>query len=184
MIGWKPQCNPNDSWKHRGQPFTSRKPVSMGPVYEKIDSAGDFHLDFHIFGLGKLCPFQEVVCHNSPQPIEALTHHIWQVRNGLELVRNGSEQPLSYDRLARLDLGPSRLTSRLEPGQWHYHNLARPRSSSSWYQHVVCEACKALMNFVRTISAKKVEEEDVEYKNKVVLEFKKCKMEKQVESDS
>ncbi len=45
----------------------------------------------------------------------------------------------------------------------------------------VTEACKALVKLVRTISAKQVEEEDVDYKNMAVLEFKKREMEQQVE---
>ncbi|KAF8481976.1 cytoskeleton assembly control protein [Russula ochroleuca] len=45
----------------------------------------------------------------------------------------------------------------------------------------VTEACKALVKLVRTISAKQVEEEDVDYKNMAGLEFKKREMEQQVE---
>ena len=46
----------------------------------------------------------------------------------------------------------------------------------------VTEACKALVKLVRTISAKKVEEDHVDYKKNIaVLEFKKRKMEQQVE---
>ncbi len=45
----------------------------------------------------------------------------------------------------------------------------------------VTEACKALVRQVKTISAKQVESEDVDYKNMVGLEFKKREMEQQVE---
>jgi len=45
----------------------------------------------------------------------------------------------------------------------------------------VTEACKALVKLVRTISAKQVEEEDVDYKNMAALEFKKREMEQQVD---
>ncbi|KAI0001648.1 cytoskeleton assembly control protein [Russula vinacea] len=45
----------------------------------------------------------------------------------------------------------------------------------------VTEACKALVKLVRTISAKQVVEEDVDYKNMASLEFKKREMEQQVE---
>ena len=45
----------------------------------------------------------------------------------------------------------------------------------------VAEACKALVKLVRTISAKQVEEEDVDYRNMAGLEFKKREMEQQVE---
>ncbi|KAN0133230.1 cytoskeleton assembly control protein [Lactarius tabidus] len=45
----------------------------------------------------------------------------------------------------------------------------------------VSEACKALVKLVRAISAKQVQEEDVDYKNMVGLEFKKREMEQQVE---
>jgi huntingtin-interacting protein 1-related protein len=45
----------------------------------------------------------------------------------------------------------------------------------------VTQACKALVKLVRTISAKEVEDEDVDYKNMAVLEFKKREMEQQVE---
>jgi hypothetical protein len=40
-------------------------------------------------------------------------------------------------------------------------------------------ACKAPVKLVRTISAKQVEKEDVNYKNMAVLEFKKREMEQQ-----
>lgn len=45
----------------------------------------------------------------------------------------------------------------------------------------VTEACKALVKLVRAISARQVEEEDVDYKNMAGLEFKKREMEQQVE---
>ena len=45
----------------------------------------------------------------------------------------------------------------------------------------VTEACKALVKQVKAISAKEVLEEDVDYKNMAVLEFKKREMEQQVE---
>jgi len=45
----------------------------------------------------------------------------------------------------------------------------------------VAEACKGLVRLVRAISAKQVEEEDVDYKNMAALEFKKREMEQQVE---
>ncbi|KAI0308178.1 ANTH-domain-containing protein [Multifurca ochricompacta] len=45
----------------------------------------------------------------------------------------------------------------------------------------VTEACKALVKMVRAISARQVEEEDVDYKNMAALEFKKREMEQQVE---
>ncbi|KAI0296230.1 cytoskeleton assembly control protein [Russula brevipes] len=45
----------------------------------------------------------------------------------------------------------------------------------------VTEACKSLVKLVRTISAKQVVEEDVDYKNMAGLEFKKREMEQQVE---
>ena len=45
----------------------------------------------------------------------------------------------------------------------------------------VTEACKALVKLVRAISAKQVQEEDVDYKNMAGLEFKKREMEQQVE---
>ena len=45
----------------------------------------------------------------------------------------------------------------------------------------VSEACKALVKLVRAISAKQVEEEDVDYKNMAALEFKKREMEQQVD---
>jgi hypothetical protein len=45
----------------------------------------------------------------------------------------------------------------------------------------VTEACKALVRQVKAVSAKQVEEEDVDYKNMAVLEFKRREMEQQVE---
>ncbi|EAU92767.1 cytoskeleton assembly control protein [Coprinopsis cinerea okayama7 len=45
----------------------------------------------------------------------------------------------------------------------------------------VTEACKALVRQVKAISAREVQEEDVDYKNMAVLEFKKREMEQQVE---
>jgi huntingtin-interacting protein 1-related protein len=45
----------------------------------------------------------------------------------------------------------------------------------------VTEACKALVKLVRAISARQVEEEDVDYRNMAGLEFKKREMEQQVE---
>ncbi|THH19040.1 hypothetical protein EW146_g2043 [Bondarzewia mesenterica] len=45
----------------------------------------------------------------------------------------------------------------------------------------VTEACKALVRQVRAISAKQMEEEDVDYQNMAGLEFKKREMEQQVE---
>jgi hypothetical protein len=45
----------------------------------------------------------------------------------------------------------------------------------------VSEACKALVKLVRAISARQVEEEDVDYRNMPGLEFKKREMEQQVE---
>jgi huntingtin-interacting protein 1-related protein len=45
----------------------------------------------------------------------------------------------------------------------------------------VTEACKALVKLVRAISARQVEEDDVDYRNMAVLEFKKREMEQQVE---
>jgi hypothetical protein len=45
----------------------------------------------------------------------------------------------------------------------------------------VSEACKALVKLVRAISARQVQEEDVDYKNMAGLEFKKREMEQQVE---
>ncbi|KAL4241829.1 SLA2 family protein [Abortiporus biennis] len=45
----------------------------------------------------------------------------------------------------------------------------------------VTEACKALVRQVKAISAKQVQEEDVDYKNMAALEFKKREMEQQVE---
>ena len=45
----------------------------------------------------------------------------------------------------------------------------------------VTEACKALVKQVKAISAKEVLEEDADYKNMAVLEFKKREMEQQVE---
>jgi hypothetical protein len=45
----------------------------------------------------------------------------------------------------------------------------------------VSEACKGLVKLVRAISAKQVQEEDVDYRNMAGLEFKKREMEQQVE---
>lgn len=45
----------------------------------------------------------------------------------------------------------------------------------------VTEACKALVRQVKAVSAREVEEEEVDYKNMAVLEFKKREMEQQVE---
>jgi hypothetical protein len=45
----------------------------------------------------------------------------------------------------------------------------------------VTEACKALVRQVKAMSAKQSEEENLDYKNMAVLEFKKRKMEQQVE---
>ncbi|KAF8913089.1 cytoskeleton assembly control protein [Gymnopilus junonius] len=45
----------------------------------------------------------------------------------------------------------------------------------------VTEACKALVKQVKAVSAKQAEEEDVDYKNMAVLEFKRREMEQQVE---
>ncbi len=45
----------------------------------------------------------------------------------------------------------------------------------------VTEACKALVKQVKAIAAKQVHEEDVDYKNMAVLEFKRREMEQQVE---
>ncbi|KIO08643.1 hypothetical protein M404DRAFT_133816 [Pisolithus tinctorius Marx 270] len=45
----------------------------------------------------------------------------------------------------------------------------------------VTEACKALVRQVKAISAKQAAEEDVDYKNMAVLEFKRREMEQQVE---
>ena len=45
----------------------------------------------------------------------------------------------------------------------------------------VTEACKALVRQVKAVSAKQTEEEEVDYKNMAVLEFKKREMEQQVE---
>ena len=45
----------------------------------------------------------------------------------------------------------------------------------------VTEACKALVRQVKALSAKQTGEEDVDYKNMAVLEFKKREMEQQVE---
>ena len=45
----------------------------------------------------------------------------------------------------------------------------------------VTEACKALVRQVKAISAKQVVEEDMDFKNMAVLEFKKREMEQQVE---
>ena len=45
----------------------------------------------------------------------------------------------------------------------------------------VTEACKALVKQVKAIAAKQVQEEDVDYKNMAVLEYKRREMEQQVE---
>ncbi|KZV74880.1 ANTH-domain-containing protein [Peniophora sp. CONT] len=45
----------------------------------------------------------------------------------------------------------------------------------------VTDACKALVRQVRAISAKQVEQEDVDYANMATLEFKRAEMEQQVE---
>ena len=45
----------------------------------------------------------------------------------------------------------------------------------------VTEACKALVRQVKAVSARQTEEEDFDYKNMAVLEFKKREMEQQVE---
>ncbi|KAF5312824.1 hypothetical protein D9619_002944 [Psilocybe cf. subviscida] len=45
----------------------------------------------------------------------------------------------------------------------------------------VTAACKALVRQVKAVSAKQAEEEDVDYKNMAVLEFKRAEMEQQVE---
>ncbi|TFY72777.1 hypothetical protein EVG20_g214 [Dentipellis fragilis] len=45
----------------------------------------------------------------------------------------------------------------------------------------VTEACKALVRQVRAISAKQVQEEDVDYKNMATMEFKRREMEQQVD---
>lgn len=45
----------------------------------------------------------------------------------------------------------------------------------------VTEACKALVRQVKAVSARQTEEEDIDYKNMAVLEFKKREMEQQVE---
>ncbi|KAG6911617.1 hypothetical protein DXG01_011920 [Tephrocybe rancida] len=45
----------------------------------------------------------------------------------------------------------------------------------------VTEACKALVRQVKAVSARQSEEEDVDYKNMAVLEFKRREMEQQVE---
>ncbi|KAL0951507.1 hypothetical protein HGRIS_008192 [Hohenbuehelia grisea] len=45
----------------------------------------------------------------------------------------------------------------------------------------VTEACKALVRQVKAVSARQTQEEDVDYKNMAVLEFKKREMEQQVE---
>lgn len=45
----------------------------------------------------------------------------------------------------------------------------------------VSEACRALVRQVKAVSAKQATEEDVDYKNMAVLEFKKQEMEQQVE---
>ncbi|KAF8898981.1 I/LWEQ domain-containing protein [Infundibulicybe gibba] len=44
----------------------------------------------------------------------------------------------------------------------------------------VTEACKALVRQVKAVSARQTEEEDMDYKNMAVLEFKKREMEQQV----
>ncbi|KAI0654267.1 I/LWEQ domain-containing protein, partial [Cubamyces menziesii] len=45
----------------------------------------------------------------------------------------------------------------------------------------VTDACRALVKQVKTIAAKQAQEEDVDYKNMAVLEFKRREMEQQVE---
>ncbi|TFK77332.1 hypothetical protein BDN72DRAFT_38944 [Pluteus cervinus] len=45
----------------------------------------------------------------------------------------------------------------------------------------VTEACKALVRQVKAVSARQVQEEEVDYKNMAVLEFKKQEMEQQVD---
>ncbi|KAG8219478.1 cytoskeleton assembly control protein [Butyriboletus roseoflavus] len=45
----------------------------------------------------------------------------------------------------------------------------------------VTEACKALVRQVKAVSAKQMQEEEVDYKNMAVLEFKRREMEQQVE---
>jgi hypothetical protein len=45
----------------------------------------------------------------------------------------------------------------------------------------ITEACKALVRQVKAVSAKQSEEENLDYKNMAVLEFKKREMEQQVE---
>ncbi|CAK5264525.1 unnamed protein product [Mycena citricolor] len=45
----------------------------------------------------------------------------------------------------------------------------------------VTEACRALVRQVKAVSARQAQEEDVDYKNMAVLEFKKREMEQQVE---
>jgi len=45
----------------------------------------------------------------------------------------------------------------------------------------VTEACKALVRQVKAVSAKQAQEEDADYKNMAVLEFKRREMEQQVE---
>jgi len=45
----------------------------------------------------------------------------------------------------------------------------------------VTEACRALVKHVKAISAKQAQEEDVDYKNMAVLEFKRREMEQQVD---
>jgi hypothetical protein len=45
----------------------------------------------------------------------------------------------------------------------------------------VTEACKALVRQVKAVSAKQIEDEDVDYKNMAVMEFKRREMEQQVE---
>jgi hypothetical protein len=45
----------------------------------------------------------------------------------------------------------------------------------------VTEACKALVRQVKAVSAKQVVEEEMDYKNMAVLEYKRREMEQQVE---
>lgn len=45
----------------------------------------------------------------------------------------------------------------------------------------VTEACKALVKQVKAVSAKQLEDEDVDYKNMAVMEFKRREMEQQVD---
>jgi hypothetical protein len=45
----------------------------------------------------------------------------------------------------------------------------------------VTAACKALVRQVKAVSARQIEDEDVDYKNMAVLEYKKREMEQQVE---